>query len=891
MSRWLRLGMWLHRRLARAFPHEFQVVFGNDLEQMGDDAAPYIWKRYGIWGLTRFVASVAAGLAVEYGSEFRQDVRYAVRRLRESPGFTAMAVLSLALSIGMSSLFLLQMADMTRTAPEVRDPHALVAPENLVAYPYFEAYGDQDELFTASAAFLGPTPFNVGFGSNEAKSERVFGHLVTLDYFSTLGVTPAAGRFFDSNVDGPGARPTVVVTHRFWRTRLDARTDVIGSTLRVNGRELTVIGVGPGQFEGAFPRSPAELFVPLSVGSAVVPELRGDLLRDPEATLFRALFRLADDVATSQVEAALQVVTKNLDEQKPESERPREETPITLMDAGIGMPLPRQMRKLLWGVNGFVMTLILGIACAHLAVLLLARGDERRKEIAIRLSVGASRFRLMRQLLTESLVLSVAGGVAGLALVRWLIYVTSTMQLSSGMAPPPPADHFDGTTVLVVLSVAMLAGLAFGLVPALSSTRGELPGALKEGARDRLGGYRKFGLRNQLIVFQAAGSLMLLLITGFVVVGYQQVYRVDPGFDTEDLYLLALDPARDGYSTQESGQLLERLPEQLGQRPEIVSAALSFDFPFSQPLVNRSHRVSVLDDSGENVINTVARQRIGEGYFSVLGVPLVRGREFAARDRVVGDNRETPAVLNQAAAQLLFAGDDPLGQAVRAEDQSYIVVGIVTDLRSGLMMATPAPTIFVSVTPEDLSGSSVGGATVILRSLAGASAAEVTTTEIAAFDPELSVFNLRKFDHDSDQFNEMMRLSSFVNGGVGVFGTILSVIGLFAVTLHAVARRRKEVGIRVALGARRDQVMRLVLKEGLVLVVVGGTIGFAGAYSMARAFSSAVSRVGELFAVGADDPFFVVGVPLVWAAVALFACYLPARRAMSIDPAATLKAE
>jgi predicted permease len=891
MNLWVRLSAWLHRRLARAFPHEFQVLYGNDLEQVGDDAVPYIWSQYGILGLLQLIASAAVSLVVEYVVEFSQDLRYAVRRLLAAPGFLTIGVLSLALSIGVSSLFLLQVAAMTKPAPGVGGPQALVAPENLVSYPYFEAYRAEEGFFSATAAFLGPTPFTVGVGNAEAKNARVFGHVVSLDYFSKLRVTPSAGRFFDHNADGPDSQPTVVVSDRFWRTRLDANPDAIGSTLRINGSSLTVIGIGPAGFEGAFPFSLAQLFIPISVGPAIVPELGRDLLHDPDATRFRALLRLADGVTAPRAQAALQVITKNLDEQKAEADRPREERTLNLMNAGITVPLPRQMRKLLWGLNGLMMAMILGIACANLAVLVLARGDERSKEIAIRLSVGASRYRIVRQLLTESLVLSMIGGLAVLIVVRLLVSATRSLQPSSEMAQEVAGYQFDWTTALIVLSVAVLAGLSFGLVPALSSTRGDLAAALKQGVANRLRGYRRFGLRNQLIVFQAAGSLMLLLVTGFVVVGYQQVYRVDPCFDTDELYVFALDPARDGYSVDQSARLLEELPSRLNQRPEVVSVALSLDVPFSQPVVVPNNHVTVREDSGENVLHDVFRQRIGEGYFSVLAVPLIHGREFDVRDQLLDEALDTPVVLNQTAAELLFSGEDPIGQSFSEDDRTHVVIGIAKDLKSGLMMATPTPTVFAPLTPKDFHSGAAGGATVILRGLAGASATEAAAAEIEAFDAGLSVFDVRTFDHDVDQFNTLIKYSSMMNGGIAVFGTILSVIGLFAVTLHAVARRRKEIGIRLALGARRDQILRLVAREGIGLVLVGGTIGFAGAYAMARAFSSVVSRLAEIFAVGAGDPLFVVGVPLAWAALALVACYLPARRAMSIDRAAKLKAE
>jgi ABC-type antimicrobial peptide transport system permease subunit len=322
----------------------------------------------------------------------------------------------------------------------------------------------------------------------------------------------------------------------------------------------------------------------------------------------------------------------------------------------------------------------------------------------------------------------------------------------------------------------------------------------------------------------------------------------------------------------------------------VDTSALSLDLPFSQMVVVPNRQVAVVDDEGEQEINAVARQRIGAGYFATLGVPLVQGREFREQDQwEASADRETPIVLNQTAAQRLFGVQNPLGRRVREDERTYAVVGVVKDLKSGLMMAAPAPTLFLPVTVEDISeGAAV---TVLLRTLPGAAILSAVETEMAAFSPGLTPFNARTFQRDGDQFNELIEWSSMINGGIGVFGMLLSAIGLFSVTIHAVARRRKEIGVRVALGARKGQVLRLVLREGGLLIAVGGVVGFGGAYALSRVFSAATSRLAEIFAIGTEDPLFTVAAPLAWAALALLACYLPARKALSIDPVSTLKAE
>jgi predicted permease len=892
MNRWVRFSQRLHRRLARAFPHEFQVLHGNELEQMGDDAIPFVWRQYGFLGLVKLLSAALVELIGQYLTEFGQDLRYAGRRLSATPGFTALAILSLGLCIGMSSLFPLQMAGFSAPAPGIKEPDSLVAPETLISYPYFEEYRKQTSLFSASAAYVGPVSFTVGNAEPGSKRERISGHIVTPDYFSTLGVAPIAGRVFDTRNDIVGSEPSVIITESYWRTHLDANAGAVGSTLRVNGQDTTIVGITGDGFRGAFPTAPgpAEIFVPATSDPSFVPELRGDLLHS-QATRFRALFRLADGATRTEAEAALTTVARNLDQQRSESERPEVERTISLLDAGVSSPLPRELLRQQW-IFGFVLSaLILGVACANLAVLLLARGSERRKEIAIRLSVGASRLRMVRQQLTESIVLALPGGVLG------LFVLLGIFRVSVAIAPEAAGQietNYGGALSMApfVFGFSALAGLIFGLAPAVSSVRGELLTPLKQGAQAHLRGYSRFGIRNQFMLFQISASLLLLLLTGYVVIGYQNVYKPDLGFEADNLYLMALDPARDGYSTQESSVLLERLRGRIENLPEVDASALSLDMPFSQMLVTPGGSVTTTGADGKQAIHRVVHQRIGEGYFIALGVPLVSGREFTIQDQL--DSTESSGkkiILNQTAAGQLFGEGNPLGQTVRENGQLYSVVGIVKDLRSGLMMAKAAPTMFLPLTAVDLERTFSQGLTLLLRGRPGAAAVEAASAEILVFDPKLTVFNARAFQHDFEQFNRLIEWSTTVNGGLAVFAFLLSLVGLFSVTVHAVARRRKEIGIRVALGARRDQVLRLVLREGAALVVVGGVLGFAGAYALTRLLSSMTSRLAELLAVSIDDPLFVAGVPLAWGALAMLACYLPARRAMRIDPASTLKAE
>jgi predicted permease len=496
-------------------------------------------------------------------------------------------------------------------------------------------------------------------------------------------------------------------------------------------------------------------------------------------------------------------------------------------------------------------------------------------------------------------VVAVAGGCGGLVLAYWLLRLTGSMKIQSAV-PLELNFQLDWPSVLFALGISVIAGLAFGLAPALASVRGDLAPALKEGGQTSLRSYRRFGIRNQFMAFQLAGSLMLLLLTGYIVWGYQRAYSIDPGFDTNGVYLLALDPARDGYSVEESAELLKDVPDTLGRVTGIRSASLSLDLPFTRAAVVPDTAVTVPGASGSSedeksklaAVNNVVRQRIGAGYFETLGIPILQGREFGLTDQTsVEEGQPISVVLNQTAAQRLFGIADPIGATVRTSDRTHVVLGVVRDIKSGLMMGAPTATMFTPLTGKDLAGGSIEGASVLVRGLPGGAPLEEARRALAILDPDLMVFNTRSLNDDLEQFNVMIRWSAVMNGSLGVFGLILSVIGLFGVTAHAVVRRRKEIGIRVSLGAKQGHVLGLVLKEGAALVLTGGALGFGGAYLLSRVFSSSASRLAEVFAVGADDPWLVFGAPVAWAMLAMLACLLPARKSVQIDPISTLRAD
>ena len=835
-------------------------------------------------------------------SDLRKDGAYAVRTFVKSPAFATVGVLSLALSIGGSALYFAQVnALVLRTLPGVADPARLVATQAPVSFPDFERFREQRSIAARAAAFIGPVPFSVALEGAEDGAQRVLGHIVSPEYFATLGVAPVAGRLFQPDLEMPGSAPVVVVSERFWRTRMDADPTAVGRPLRVNGQSATIIGIGPKDFLGVYPINPADLFVPVTAGASMAPELGDDALGSDRDS-FRILLRLADGATVDAAEAALEVATADPDQEAQGLDDARSgafalRPKARLLPASGPAPIPPELRTRLFGANVVLLALVLSLACSNLAGLLLARAMRRGREIAIRLAVGASRRRLVRQFLTESVALALAGGVAGVFVAYWLVELYPSVGLSTS-APAELNTRLDLSVLLFSFVVAVLAGVGFGLIPALVSTRADVAAGLKAGPSQRARSHRRLGLRNLFVAYQVAASLMLLLVTGYLVVGYQRSTGLDTGYRTAGLYLFALDPIRDGYSADESVGILNALPRRLSELGSVRAAALSRRAPLADFLIRPSSRVWVPtgDDAGTVTMFSVAEERVGTSYFATLGLPLVRGREFTDGDP--GTNLvdaspglDVPIVVNQTAARELFGGADPIDRRIHAAGRVYVVIGVVQDARSGFMQPEPPPTAFLPLTSEATGRASPQGITVVVRGTVASDTIAGIRAEVQSLYPDLAVFNVRTMRGQLDQFNALAQQGSMMGAGLGAFGLMLACIGLAGVTTQAVARRRKEIGIRLALGSSRGRVMGLVLKEGVVLVTVGAVLGFAGAFVLSRVFSATNAELARLFAVGAGDPILLVGAPLLLGGLALAACYLPAHRAGRIDPLSSLREE
>lgn len=901
-QRRVELTLRLYRRLAEAFPHEFKNVYGDELLEVTEDSIEYVWRRYGIRGLARLLLDIAIRLPAEHWAECKQDVRYGLRTLCSSPGFTAVALVSLSLGVCIATCALSQMNGMAlRVLPAVQNPGELAALQSPVSYPDYRRIREQHDLFSSTMAYVAPAPFTVSVNGSQARN---WGHLVTESYFSTLGVNPALGSFFHPEQEAQ--TPVVVVSHRLWRDRLGADLSAPGKTVRLNGHAVTIIGVAPDDFLGASPLLfPADLWMPLPAAGRIAPELAGNTLEQPETKMFFVVGRLKPGILLTQAEAELEAIAEQIEQERIGAGTASKGRRILLVEGGKLLPLRKQDIPFFTSFLSIVAALIMLIACANVANMMIARAARRRREIAVRLALGASRTRLIRQLLTESMMLSMAAGILGFFASTWLMTLGAQVQLPF---PMPVAFDFrpDERVLMLTLALTLCTGVVFGLLPALQATRSDVAPALKAGGSLFLRSHRRWSFRSLLMVSQVAGSLTLLVVLGLLSMGIQTTLGIQTGFDSRDLYLVNLDPVRDGYSGERAAAFFEKLSDRLASVPSIRAAALTETVPVSMP----GAAVTVATPSGVTV--RAIRHVVGRGYFETTGISILHGRSFRQSDETA---LSPPVIVSQALALQLWTSGEPLGQLVEIRNDGigppkilpgsfdhrptvarggltrFQVVGVAADVAEGLVVGKPRPALYFPLRRSSYAQPSLQGITIIVRAAPGADAVGAVRREISALDDRIMPFNARSMDDQIEHFMGWLRMAGWTYGLVGVFGLVLAAVGLAGVTAYSVAQRAREIGIRIALGATRQNVLSLVLKEGVILVLMGTVIGMCGAWAGARMLSAMNSTVGTVSSTTTNDPVVLIGAPMTLALLALFACYIPARKSTCIDPAVTLRQE
>ena len=903
-------GLRLYRAIANAFPQEFRSAYGDEMLQATEDAIEPVWRRHGYVGIARLLLDIAARLPVEYAAEMRRDFRYGLRTLAASPGFTLVALVSLALGLAIAIASFSELNGFVlKSLPAVADADELVTMQLPISYPDYKRYRDHATLLRSTAAYVAPAPFTISIGGHK---ERTWGHLVTPSYFPTFGVRPSMGRFFDNLGDAPARAPEIVVSYRFWQNQLGGDQSIVGKTLDVNGHPATVIAVGPKDFLGASPAVfAADVWMPVTVGGSVAPELADNALERPERLIFRLIARLKPGATTAAAEAQMDAIARSIARDRGERETGDNARRVSLAMGGKVFTIRKQDLPYFTEFMMLLGGLVLLIACSNIANMALARAGERRREIAVRLALGASRARLVRQLLTENMIVAAAAGVVGFAVAAWLMrslannyHMPFPMATSWDLAP-------DSHVVIFSFVLVALAGLGFGLLPALQATRLDLTPALKEGRHVQFRRYRKLGLRNVLLLAQMAGSLMLLLLTGYMSLGIQGKLGAQAGFNPANLYLISLDPIRDGRTPQQSAALLGQILDRVQRLPGVTAACLTDTTP-----------VSISGNSGVRFSDAAApggaakwygasRFMVGKDYFQTTGIPILLGRAFRQEDEATDSNS---VIVTQALVTQLLHGESPVGRAIEItsgavagskgvwpgsfdlrggtvgpQPRVFQVVGVAGDIAEGVVVRDkPVPAIYFPLRRGDFAQPSLLGVTLMLRAAPGTDVLRDVRREVTAIDDGLTLFNGRSMNEQIEQFTGALKAPAWTYRLIGIFGLILAAVGLAGVTAYSVAQRTHEIGIRMALGARRGDVLGLVMREGAAIVLTGTAFGLALAWMGIRAASSFFWSISSIHG---SDLRLTFGAPLLLVALAMLACYLPARRSTRVDPMIALRSE
>ncbi|MGO4881031.1 MAG: ABC transporter permease [Bryobacteraceae bacterium] len=832
------------------------------------------------------------------------DLRYALRILARSPLFTAIAVLSLALGIGANtSMFSLLDQVLYRSLP-VRDPKALVAfhvdehsngssssdnSQSVFSYPMYRDLRDRlretGTVVSGVIARMG-VPLSVSWNG---QTERAYAESVSGNFFEVLGVTAAMGRALTPEDDGaPGAHPVVMLSHDYWVRRFAGEPGVLNAKVAINGHPMVVVGVAPGGFRGVLSGQSPDLYVPIAMKREVTPNWDG--LDKRHDRWLNILARLGPGISPAQAQAAIQTVYHPILEselrQFPVHSKRAEQLilgrKIDLQPAAQGLnELQQSWQKPLVALMALV-GLVLLIACANVANLLLARAASRRREMAIRLALGAGRGSLVRQFLIESLVIAVAGGLAGLLVAVWT---------TSALLHLLPADAtggwiaatLNGRMLLFTLALSVLTGLLFGLAPALQASRSRVASTLREqqaGLASASGGAR---FRRVLVVAQLALSLLLLVGAGLFARSLFNLLRVNPGFRAERLLTFAIDPALNGYSNERGYALFHDLQERLARMPGVVAVGAANPGPLTHS--NRGSNVTVEGyRAREDEDMDVSRHAVGPGYFRALGTPIIRGREITERDLASPD---TVVVVNEAFARRFFGTANPLGRHMmygasntRLPDRE--IVGVVRDFKHNSLRDAPEPSVYSTYTNED----SLTRMEFYVRS--GRDTAALSTDVrrlVQQMDAALPVFDMQPVEVQVAESVQMDRLIAILSCAFGLLATLLAAIGLYGVVAYTVARRTAEIGIRVALGAVPRDVLWLVMRDVGTLVVLGLAIGLPLALALGRFIES------QLFGLKAADPAIFGGASLALVLVAALSGWIPGRRAAHIDPVDALRHE
>ena len=862
-------------------------------------------------GAERFKEECRDARGVRLLEDLWQDLRYARRVLAKSPAFTLVSVISLALGIGVNAtVFAFVNAAMLRPLPLPRHGELVrIRDDNLPAYSDYLAFRDRAGVFRGLAAY-DFDGYQLTAGDSSARADVA---LVSGNYFDVLEVKPAAGRTFTPDEDVQnGTTPVAVISHGLWQRRFGADPAVVGKTFHLRRVPFTVIGVAPREFNGVSLDRRHDLWITFASEALLRPE--GNRLRNPDSYQVRVIGRLASGASLAQAQAAVNVVAAQQDQVRKvrlftdnpgeQPATPRGVSPATAVEMG---PSDRWQSWLAVAVVLAVMGLVLLAACANVANLLLGRAAGRRREIAVRLALGASRRRIVRQLLTESIVLSLLGATAGLLLSRWAgdLLLSLVQRQSPAEVSAVTLDlSLDWRMLLYALLMAVATGVAFGLVPALQTSKSDLVSDLKAETAVRSPGRRRLTFRNALVVTQVAISTLLLIPAGLLLRSIRLAEASGYGFPTADRYVAGVDLEALGYDEGRQRLVGEQLLGRVREIPGVRSATMSHIVPLAggtmvvtleiegetpgqQPadvFAESGASIHALDQPGSLYLNTVETR-----YFETTGIPLLAGRDFTERDD--SSSPDVVVVNETLARRLASGGGHAIGRRLVERDpmtgkpKSLEVVGVVRDAK--YIWPSERPRYFAYRPVRQIRQGELFGPSHLIVHAAGdlATISKEVRSAASAVDPDLSVGNVSRLDDLIERRVGETKLVIWASAATGALALLLAAVGLYGVMAYAVAGRTKEIGIRMALGAGRGSVRRMILADGLKLALAGTLAGLLVSAACMRLMRSL------LYGVSDTDPLTYAAVATFLTAVALLACYVPARRATKVDPLVALRYE
>ena len=813
-----------------------------------------------------------------------QDARFGLRMLKKFPVLTLVAVLTLAVGTGANTaIFTVVNAFLLRPLP-VKDPGQLVVLayqqkkgdlHSAFSYPDVQDIRRQcsEALSDVAASQIGTDGLTVN-----SRASRVVSAYVSGNYFTMLGLRPHLGRLLlptEGQVEG--ADPVLVLGYSLWKSQFGGDPTVVGKKALLNGRPVSIVGVAPMKFHGVYSMLETQAYVPL--GMASFSTQPPNFMENRDLRSFSAMGRLRPNVTIRQAEGLLNIAAQNIAREHPESD---EDLSITLYPESSARPQP-QLSNQMAGLSGMVLflaALVLALACVNVANMMLVRSSSRQHEMAIRTALGAARMRLIRQLLTASILLAVVGGAIGIVLGLWLSRLIQSIPLQTDL--PVLLDFGLDWRVFAYGFLAILAtGVLVGVFPALRASRIDINRTLREGGRALSVGRHR--LRKLIVAAQVGGSLMLLIVAGLFVRSLQEAQHVNLGFLPDRVINLSMDPHGIGYSEIEGVALYKKLLQTIRNTPGVQSASFAASVPMGYYFNSAVLEVSTFTPPEGKPRPSAVYNIVTPGYFETMGIPILRGRAFSD-----SDDQQAPhvAVINQAMADRYWPSDDPIGKTFKmSSDRQHVieVAGIAKNSKYLLMGNDTSPFFYIPAAQNYSSYQTLQVQTSVRPDIMVPELLNV----IRGSAPNLPIFDVRTMTQALNTLNGLLafRLAAAVTGGLGFLGLMLTLVGIYGIVSTAVSQRFREIGIRISLGAQSWDILRMIFKESFVVVGLGLGFGLAGAFALARVVQ------GFLVGVSPNDVAVFAGVSAILGLMSLVACYLPARLALRVDPAVVLRSE